>query len=212
MSVLGDELRRRARLLEQAAALADEAYLPLPGELVSEVEVVDVTTLTLPVPGTSGRRQRWTPDAIKARLLELQREGEPIGNNHVKKMHCSLFQASKRIFGSYRAAVEAAGIDYSSVAAPLGRPGADLTPEERREKKRLANKRSLANRRALTETAAVETPAQPAEPSRIFRHGPTESRAGQPPKKPSMFSTMEECGSGYYDHDRGAPLGGEVKL
>src|SRR3954449_5132250 len=57
----------------------------------------------------------WDKPRIKAELKRLFRAGNNLSYNALAKRHQSLVSAAAYHFGSYRAAVEAAGIDYAVV-------------------------------------------------------------------------------------------------
>ncbi|HEV8604692.1 MAG TPA: hypothetical protein VGQ99_04965, partial [Tepidisphaeraceae bacterium] len=62
------------------------------------------------------RRRRWTRRRIVERLLELHRQGEDLSANSMHRKHGALLSTTWRIFGSYRKAVEKAGLDYTEIA------------------------------------------------------------------------------------------------
>lgn len=64
------------------------------------------------------RRRKWTAEAILERIRQLHTEGEDLSHSAAKRKHQYLVVVaiSPRFFGSWRAAVEAAGIDYQEVS------------------------------------------------------------------------------------------------
>lgn len=68
---------------------------------------------------TRTRRQRkWTRERVIARIQELHREGADLSHSCAKREHQYLVvvASDERMFGSWREAVEAAGVPYSAVA------------------------------------------------------------------------------------------------
>jgi|YNPNPStandDraft_1061719.scaffolds.fasta_scaffold26669_2 hypothetical protein len=62
-------------------------------------------------------KRRWSPELIIAEIRRLHSTGSDITQSRVEAIDSKLTSAAVRYFGSWRAAVEAAGIDYSEVAA-----------------------------------------------------------------------------------------------
>jgi hypothetical protein len=60
---------------------------------------------------------KWTCEAITARIRELDAAGVAISHTGVAKADLALLRAATRRYGSWRAAVEAAGFDYAQVRA-----------------------------------------------------------------------------------------------
>lgn len=60
---------------------------------------------------------RWTPQAILQELRDRFRSGQPIGYRSLARRSRSLVSAAAYHFGSFRAAVEKAGIDYAQVSS-----------------------------------------------------------------------------------------------
>ena len=65
-----------------------------------------------PAPLPIKNRQRWDEARVVAEIEELHRSGESVANSKVPN---PLLKAGKRYFGSWRNAVEAAGLDYVEV-------------------------------------------------------------------------------------------------
>ncbi|MGQ9524726.1 MAG: homing endonuclease associated repeat-containing protein [Armatimonadota bacterium] len=65
-------------------------------------------------------KQIWSPELIIAEIRRLHAAGSDITQSRMEAIDGKLTSAAIRYFGSWGAAVEAAGIDYSQVAA-LGR-------------------------------------------------------------------------------------------
>src|SRR5262245_22767650 len=57
---------------------------------------------------------RWTKDQILQRLLRLHQSGADLSYNALAKRRQPLLSAAAYHFGSYRAAVERAGIEYDA--------------------------------------------------------------------------------------------------
>jgi len=62
------------------------------------------------------RTTEWTRDRVLLEILRAYVSGEDISFDTIRKSRPDLMHAVKRFFESYEAAVEAAGIDYSSVS------------------------------------------------------------------------------------------------
>src|SRR5437588_11315244 len=60
-------------------------------------------------------RIAWDKERIVHTLRQLHKRGEDLSYNKLAKRHQSLVSAAAYHFGSYRAAVERAGIDYAAV-------------------------------------------------------------------------------------------------
>jgi hypothetical protein len=71
--------------------------------------------------------RRWSHKEVVAELQGLHRRREPLNPTHLREHRPYLIRVSARRFGSYRKAVAAAGIDYTSVAKILAKP---MTPQE----------------------------------------------------------------------------------
>lgn len=69
---------------------------------------------------TAPRRRKWTKARIIARIQQLHSQGQDISYRGIKVYEQYLLTAARRRenFGSWRAAVEAAGIDYDQLAKP----------------------------------------------------------------------------------------------
>lgn len=74
-------------------------------------KVLEAANLSHAVP----TRNTWSKEIIVAKIIELRDGQEPLHNHHIKKNHSILYTVSCQYFGSWKAAVEAAGIDYDSV-------------------------------------------------------------------------------------------------
>jgi hypothetical protein len=64
-----------------------------------------------------GRRPfaRWDRPTIRKQLGELGRRGEALNSRAIRRTHPRLFGAAIHWFGSYRAAIEAAKLDYAEI-------------------------------------------------------------------------------------------------
>ncbi|MDH7569905.1 MAG: hypothetical protein QHJ73_10000 [Armatimonadota bacterium] len=58
---------------------------------------------------------RWSKDEIAMEIRGLYLDGEPLNYTAVEKNHTALLRAACRYFGSWKDAVEFAGIDYGEV-------------------------------------------------------------------------------------------------
>ena len=67
----------------------------------------------IPDPGRrdSGRRQRWNEDRVWGEIRERHRQGLPLAST---KVPAALLRAAARFFGSWRSAIEAAGLEYET--------------------------------------------------------------------------------------------------
>ncbi len=66
----------------------------------------------------AARRRKWTRPRIVATITQLHQQGEELSYTGMKQHHPYLLVAARRSdnFGSWQAAVEAAGLDYEQVA------------------------------------------------------------------------------------------------
>jgi len=64
------------------------------------------------------RQRKWTRPHIVAAIKKLQQQGEDVSYTGMKQHHPYLLVAARRpdTFGSWQAAIEAAGLDYDQVA------------------------------------------------------------------------------------------------
>lgn len=58
---------------------------------------------------------RWTKDAIALEILRLYAARQPLNYGDVQKNNLRLLRAATRYFGSWKAAVEFAGLDYDAI-------------------------------------------------------------------------------------------------
>lgn len=65
------------------------------------------------------RHQQWTPERVLDQLRQRQSAGDDLSPGHMATSVIPLYQAASNHFGSYRAAVEAAGIPYDQVARQM---------------------------------------------------------------------------------------------
>jgi len=63
----------------------------------------------------------WTKDRILSEIAALRKERRPLNHRFVWKSYKGHGKAARRVFGSWRNAVEVAGIDYGSVMLHKGR-------------------------------------------------------------------------------------------
>lgn len=66
-------------------------------------------------------RQRWNKGRIIAIIRQLHREKQPLNSGHIQRHRLSLYSSSLRYFGSWKNAVEAAGLQYEKVYRKAGR-------------------------------------------------------------------------------------------
>jgi hypothetical protein len=66
--------------------------------------------------------RRWSPSALLEELTRIHSEKEPLNPTHLRKNRPYLIRACAKRFGSYRNAIAAAGIEYTSVARILSKP------------------------------------------------------------------------------------------
>jgi len=59
--------------------------------------------------------KKWNERIIRRRLRELLRQGVPLNSRSIRQTNCPLFSATMHWFGSYRAGVEAAGLEYEKI-------------------------------------------------------------------------------------------------
>ena len=64
------------------------------------------------------RHHRWTRPRIVATITQLHQQGKDLSYTGMKQQHPYLLVAARRAdtFGSWQAAIEAAGLDYEQVA------------------------------------------------------------------------------------------------
>lgn len=58
---------------------------------------------------------RWSKDEIALEILRLYAANEPLNYGDVQKNHLRLLRAATRYFGSWKGAVEFAGLDYDAI-------------------------------------------------------------------------------------------------
>jgi hypothetical protein len=59
--------------------------------------------------------QRWSRDEIALEILRLYRDGEPLNYGSVQQKQLKLLRAATRYFGSWREAIEFAGLNYDEI-------------------------------------------------------------------------------------------------
>ncbi len=69
-------------------------------------------------PSDPARRRKWTRERVIEAIRELHRRGVDLSHSAAKKenQYLVVVASHDRMFGSWRAAVEAAGLDYSEVS------------------------------------------------------------------------------------------------
>ncbi len=67
--------------------------------------------------GAAPHRRKWTRPRIVATITQLHQQGKDLSYTGMKQRHPYLLVAARRAdtFGSWQAAVEAAGLDYAGV-------------------------------------------------------------------------------------------------
>jgi len=70
---------------------------------------------------------QWTRDLVVFRLVERQRGGLELYPSSVRRADLKLYLAAKRFFGSYRLAMQAAGLSYISKRTPTPAPSTPPT-------------------------------------------------------------------------------------
>jgi hypothetical protein len=61
------------------------------------------------------RYQHWTPERIVGEIKALHEAGSPLSSKMAQMQHQGLFCAARRYFGTWDAALEAAGLDASAI-------------------------------------------------------------------------------------------------
>jgi hypothetical protein len=61
------------------------------------------------------RKNNWDKKSIAERIRELHAAGEPVHVSAAEKLHSGLVGAAMMHFGNWRRAIEAAGLDYSTI-------------------------------------------------------------------------------------------------
>jgi hypothetical protein len=60
-------------------------------------------------------KAKWDPQTVINRILALDKLGEDLTCTHVKEIDSALVGAANSYFGNWRAALEAAGLDYAEI-------------------------------------------------------------------------------------------------
>lgn len=81
-------------------------------------------------------RMRWTDELIAEEILDLYSSGEDINSQHMQRYHAQLFYAGTEHFGSWKNAVEYAGIDYLNVRKYVEKWTSEMIVEEIKKMKR----------------------------------------------------------------------------
>ena len=68
------------------------------------------------VPGMAPLPVAWSRRGVVQRILQLEASGKPVTTTYVGRTQKSLLRAGERIFGSWTAALSAAGVDHEVVA------------------------------------------------------------------------------------------------
>jgi molybdenum-dependent DNA-binding transcriptional regulator ModE len=90
---------------------------------------------------------RWNSELIIQTLENLHRKNKPIWSRQIRESNPALFAAAIHWFGSYRNAIEAAGIEYRSIQKSV--PGRWNTHTVRRELRRLHRDKTPLHHAAL---------------------------------------------------------------
>lgn len=67
------------------------------------------------------KRNRWSKEIIIQKISDLHKNKEQLNNHYIKSNYSILYTVSCQYFGSWKAAVEAAGISYASVRHAIHR-------------------------------------------------------------------------------------------
>ncbi len=59
--------------------------------------------------------RKWSRDSIGLEIISLYQQGEILSYSHVAQHQVALLRAAARYFGSWRAAVESAGLNYDDI-------------------------------------------------------------------------------------------------
>jgi hypothetical protein len=59
--------------------------------------------------------RKWSKQSIAAEIVRMQKSGENLNYANIAQQHVALLRAATRYFGSWRAAVEFAGLDYEAI-------------------------------------------------------------------------------------------------
>lgn len=59
--------------------------------------------------------RKWSEQSIADEIVRMQREGEDLNYAHIAQDQVALLRAATRYFGSWRSAVQFAGIDYEEI-------------------------------------------------------------------------------------------------
>lgn len=85
--------------------------------------------------------RKWDHEAIKIAIRELHRSGESLSYTNIDQHHRALLQAAARYFGTWEAAVTAAGFSYDAFRrrprADKPLPGHEPKPRKWRRKYKL---------------------------------------------------------------------------
>lgn len=56
---------------------------------------------------------KWSEETVVVQIMELSNDGVDLSSSNMQKEYMSLFQAGCRIYGSWKSAISAAGLDYN---------------------------------------------------------------------------------------------------
>lgn len=59
--------------------------------------------------------RKWSKQSIAAEIVRMEKSGENLNYANIAQQHVALLRAATRYFGSWRAAVEFAGLDYEAI-------------------------------------------------------------------------------------------------
>ncbi|MHA1888639.1 MAG: hypothetical protein ACTSX0_11465 [Promethearchaeota archaeon] len=60
-------------------------------------------------------RKKWSKEKIFSEILTLHRDEKPLNDSYINKNYNPLYNAARRFFGSWKNAIEAAGLDYNKI-------------------------------------------------------------------------------------------------
>ena len=143
------------------------------------------------------RYRHWTPARVVDEIRELAEQGAPLSSKLVQQNHPPLYNAAKRRFGQWDAALEAAGVDPQDVRQRRAAP--DLRSHRRRRNPEgelsfaHLEREDLKKRRRQPQKSLSPIPPQPEKPLVAARLEPLPMRRAAPkgrPRKPPPRSEI----------------------
>jgi len=119
-SIIGEirRLRRAGVDLSHSAAKRTHQYLVVAARRTEHFGSWRVAVEAAGIDyGSVSKHQSWTRDKVVERIRDLAQRGEPLSHQEAKRSDSPLVSAaaSRRLFGSWEAAVRAAGLEYDQV-------------------------------------------------------------------------------------------------